>query len=94
MGTRAADGSRGARRWLSWLGLCFWAAGAAAARGKRWVDGGAWRGADGGGAGLSPSAWASQVVLGSLRAQSPTRWEPRRGALGDHCLSTQVCYLQ
>lgn len=41
MGTGAADGSRGARRWLPWLGLCFWAAGAAAARGKRWVDGGA-----------------------------------------------------
>ncbi|XP_029387975.1 netrin receptor UNC5D isoform X6 [Mus pahari] len=33
MGTGAADGSRGARRWLPWLGLCFWAAGAAAARG-------------------------------------------------------------
>lgn len=38
MGTGAADDSRGARRWLPWLGLCFWAAGAAAARGKRWVD--------------------------------------------------------
>ncbi|XP_052018658.1 netrin receptor UNC5D isoform X4 [Apodemus sylvaticus] len=33
MGTGAADGSRGARWWLPWLGLCFWAAGAAAARG-------------------------------------------------------------
>ncbi|XP_076770096.1 netrin receptor UNC5D isoform X6 [Arvicanthis niloticus] len=33
MGTGVADGSRGARRWLLWLGLCFWAAGAAAARG-------------------------------------------------------------
>ncbi|XP_006509114.1 netrin receptor UNC5D isoform X3 [Mus musculus] len=33
MGTGAADGSRGARRWLPWLGLFFWAAGAAAARG-------------------------------------------------------------
>lgn len=41
MGTGAADGSRGARWWLPWLGLCFWAAGAAAARGKRWVDSGA-----------------------------------------------------
>lgn len=41
MGTGAAESSRGARRWLPWLGLCFWAAGAAAARGKRWVDGGA-----------------------------------------------------
>ncbi|KAM5175076.1 netrin receptor UNC5D isoform 4-T4 [Callospermophilus lateralis] len=29
----AAVGGGGARRWLSWLGLCFWAAGAAAARG-------------------------------------------------------------
>ncbi|XP_047573015.1 netrin receptor UNC5D isoform X10 [Lutra lutra] len=27
-------GAGGARRWLSWLGLCFWAAGAAAARGS------------------------------------------------------------
>ncbi|XP_028624079.1 netrin receptor UNC5D isoform X4 [Grammomys surdaster] len=34
MGTGAANGSRGARRWLPWLGLCFWAAGAAAARGS------------------------------------------------------------
>ncbi|XP_031195315.1 netrin receptor UNC5D isoform X3 [Mastomys coucha] len=33
MGTGAAESSRGARRWLPWLGLCFWAAGAAAARG-------------------------------------------------------------
>lgn len=41
MGTGAADGNRGARWWLPWLGLCFWAAGAAAARGKRWVDSGA-----------------------------------------------------
>ncbi|XP_058438307.1 netrin receptor UNC5D isoform X2 [Marmota monax] len=29
----AAVSGGGARRWLSWLGLCFWAAGAAAARG-------------------------------------------------------------
>ncbi|XP_045316900.1 netrin receptor UNC5D isoform X6 [Leopardus geoffroyi] len=29
----AGGGAGGARRWLSWLGLCFWAAGAAAARG-------------------------------------------------------------
>ncbi|XP_042557408.1 netrin receptor UNC5D isoform X5 [Dipodomys spectabilis] len=29
----AAGGGGGARRWLPWLGLCFWAAGAAAARG-------------------------------------------------------------
>lgn len=35
MGTAAAGGGCGARRWLPWLGLCFWAAGAAAARGKR-----------------------------------------------------------
>ncbi|XP_017455627.1 netrin receptor UNC5D isoform X5 [Rattus norvegicus] len=33
MGTGAADRSRGARWWLPWLGLCFWAAGAEAARG-------------------------------------------------------------
>ncbi|XP_009211135.2 netrin receptor UNC5D isoform X5 [Papio anubis] len=35
MGRAAATGGgcRGARRWLWWLGLCFWAAGAAAARG-------------------------------------------------------------
>ncbi|KAM4836805.1 netrin receptor UNC5D isoform 2-T2 [Thomomys bottae] len=34
MGTSAAAGDGGgARRWLPWLGLCFWAAGAAAARG-------------------------------------------------------------
>ncbi|XP_015000642.2 netrin receptor UNC5D isoform X5 [Macaca fascicularis] len=35
MGRAAATGGgrRGARRWLPWLGLCFWAAGAAAARG-------------------------------------------------------------
>nr|XP_015843354.1 netrin receptor UNC5D isoform X7 [Peromyscus maniculatus bairdii] len=33
MGTAAAGGGCGARRWLPWLGLCFWAAGAAAARG-------------------------------------------------------------
>ncbi|XP_064128890.1 netrin receptor UNC5D isoform X2 [Loxodonta africana] len=35
MGTAAAagGGGGGARRWLPWLGLCFWAAGAAAARG-------------------------------------------------------------
>ncbi|XP_057608750.1 netrin receptor UNC5D isoform X4 [Chionomys nivalis] len=33
MGTSAAGGGCGARRWLPWLGLCFWAAGAAAARG-------------------------------------------------------------
>ncbi|XP_073910753.1 netrin receptor UNC5D isoform X4 [Castor canadensis] len=35
MGTTAAAGGGGgpARWWLSWLGLCFWAAGAAAARG-------------------------------------------------------------
>ncbi|XP_012966284.1 netrin receptor UNC5D isoform X6 [Mesocricetus auratus] len=33
MGTAAAGGGYGARRWLPWLGLCFWAAGAAAARG-------------------------------------------------------------
>uniref|UniRef100_A0A2K5IB18 Netrin receptor UNC5 n=1 Tax=Colobus angolensis palliatus TaxID=336983 RepID=A0A2K5IB18_COLAP len=35
MGRTAATGGggRGARRWLPWLGLCFWAAGAAAARG-------------------------------------------------------------
>ncbi|XP_007960347.1 netrin receptor UNC5D isoform X1 [Chlorocebus sabaeus] len=35
MGRAAATGGgcRGARRWLRWLGLCFWAAGAAAARG-------------------------------------------------------------
>lgn len=44
MGTAAAGGGGcGARRWLPWLGLCFWAAGAAAARGKRWVDRGAQR---------------------------------------------------
>uniref|UniRef100_A0A8C6BDL3 Netrin receptor UNC5 n=1 Tax=Monodon monoceros TaxID=40151 RepID=A0A8C6BDL3_MONMO len=29
----ARGGAGGARRWLPWLGLCFWAAGAAAARG-------------------------------------------------------------
>ncbi|XP_027456121.2 netrin receptor UNC5D isoform X5 [Zalophus californianus] len=29
----AGGGAGGARRWLRWLGLCFWAAGAAAARG-------------------------------------------------------------
>ncbi|KAM9194516.1 netrin receptor UNC5D isoform 3-T3 [Dugong dugon] len=29
----AGGGGGGARRWLPWLGLCFWAAGAAAARG-------------------------------------------------------------
>ncbi|KAF6376944.1 unc-5 netrin receptor D [Rhinolophus ferrumequinum] len=29
----AGGGSGGARRWFPWLGLCFWAAGAAAARG-------------------------------------------------------------
>ncbi|KAM8784761.1 netrin receptor UNC5D isoform 3-T3 [Rhynchonycteris naso] len=29
----AGGGAGGARRWLAWLGLCFWAAGAAAARG-------------------------------------------------------------
>ncbi|KAM6149726.1 netrin receptor UNC5D isoform 3-T3 [Erethizon dorsatum] len=29
----AGAGAGGARRWLRWLGLCFWAAGAAAARG-------------------------------------------------------------
>ncbi|XP_043310473.1 netrin receptor UNC5D isoform X4 [Cervus elaphus] len=29
----AGRGAGGARRWLPWLGLCFWAAGAAAARG-------------------------------------------------------------
>ncbi|XP_054422018.1 netrin receptor UNC5D isoform X3 [Pteronotus mesoamericanus] len=29
----AGGGAEGARRWLPWLGLCFWAAGAAAARG-------------------------------------------------------------
>ncbi|XP_019296361.1 netrin receptor UNC5D isoform X8 [Panthera pardus] len=29
----AGGGAGGARRWLPWLGLCFWAAGAAAARG-------------------------------------------------------------
>ncbi|XP_072619638.1 netrin receptor UNC5D isoform X8 [Vulpes vulpes] len=35
MGTAAAagGGAGGARRWLPWLGLCFWAAGAAAGRG-------------------------------------------------------------
>uniref|UniRef100_A0A8C9IEQ0 Netrin receptor UNC5 n=1 Tax=Piliocolobus tephrosceles TaxID=591936 RepID=A0A8C9IEQ0_9PRIM len=35
MGRAAPTGGdgRGARRWLPWLGLCFWAAGAAAARG-------------------------------------------------------------
>ncbi|XP_011730991.2 netrin receptor UNC5D isoform X6 [Macaca nemestrina] len=35
MGRAAATGGgcSGARRWLPWLGLCFWAAGAAAARG-------------------------------------------------------------
>ncbi|XP_066878546.1 netrin receptor UNC5D isoform X7 [Kogia breviceps] len=35
MGRAAAarGGAGGARRWLPWLGLCFWAAGAAAARG-------------------------------------------------------------
>ncbi|KAM5264523.1 netrin receptor UNC5D isoform 3-T3 [Ctenodactylus gundi] len=35
MGREAAagGGAGGARRWLPWLGLCFWAAGAAAARG-------------------------------------------------------------
>ncbi|XP_011900911.1 PREDICTED: netrin receptor UNC5D isoform X8 [Cercocebus atys] len=35
MGRAAATGGgcRGARRWFPWLGLCFWAAGAAAARG-------------------------------------------------------------
>ncbi|XP_053434648.1 netrin receptor UNC5D isoform X4 [Nycticebus coucang] len=36
MGTAAAaggSGGGGTRRWLQWLGLCFWAAGAAAARG-------------------------------------------------------------
>ncbi|XP_045841582.1 netrin receptor UNC5D isoform X11 [Meles meles] len=30
----AGGGAGGARRWLRWLGLCFWAAGAAAARGS------------------------------------------------------------
>ncbi|XP_032184982.1 netrin receptor UNC5D isoform X7 [Mustela erminea] len=30
----AGGGAGGARRWLPWLGLCFWAAGAAAARGS------------------------------------------------------------
>ncbi|XP_037687283.1 netrin receptor UNC5D isoform X5 [Choloepus didactylus] len=30
----AGGGGGGARRWLPWLGLCFWAAGAAAARGN------------------------------------------------------------
>ncbi|XP_060038784.1 netrin receptor UNC5D isoform X6 [Erinaceus europaeus] len=36
MGRAAAaeGGAGGARRWLPWLGLCFWAAGAAAARGN------------------------------------------------------------
>lgn len=32
-----------ARRWLRWLGLCFWAAGAAAARGECRPGGGTWR---------------------------------------------------
>ncbi|XP_051025471.1 netrin receptor UNC5D isoform X4 [Acomys russatus] len=33
MGTAAAGGGCGGCRWLPWLGLCFWAVGAAAARG-------------------------------------------------------------
>ncbi|XP_060237555.1 netrin receptor UNC5D isoform X5 [Meriones unguiculatus] len=33
MGTAAAGGGCGGCRWLPWLGLCFWAAGAGAARG-------------------------------------------------------------
>lgn len=33
----AGGGAGGAHWWLPWLGLCFWATGAAAARGKRWA---------------------------------------------------------
>ena len=43
----AGRGAGGARRWLPWLGLCFWAAGAAAARGTRGAQRAGW-GWDGG----------------------------------------------
>lgn len=94
MGTGAADGSRGARRWLPWLGLCFWAAGAAAARGKRWVHSGA-RGERTEEErdshlrrGLPKLCWLLSARLARLGGNRV------RGAPGDHCLSTQVCYLQ
>lgn len=89
MGTGAADGSRGARRWLPWLGLFFWAAGAAAARGKRWVDSGARGERDSHlRRGFPKLFWLLSARVARLSGNRV------RGAPGDHCLSTQVCYLQ
>lgn len=87
----AGRGAGRARRWLPWLGLCFWAAGAAAARGKRGAERAAEPGGDRGGTrpiGPSPMALAFQVApCTSPRARS-ARGGPRVEDLrGDHCLS-------
>lgn len=94
MGTAAAGGGCGARRWLPWLGLCFWAAGAAAARGKLPVDGGV-RAEKRTEEERDPHLRRGLPKLCLLlsRVRSATRWKPGGGAPGDHCLAIQVCYL-
>lgn len=80
----------GARRWLPWLGLCFWAAGAAAARGKRGVEREAEPGA------RRPSGTRTYGVgfpscALHLSARSAQRGGTRAEDLrGDHCLPPQV----
>lgn len=86
----AGEGAGGARRWLPWLGLCFWAAGAAAARGKRWAERAAGLGARREGAGQTERdphlpRWLPKLSPAPLRAPSPAGWEsgggPQRGPL-------------
>lgn len=92
MGTAAAGGGCGARRWLPWLGLCFWAAGAAAARGKRWVDGGAQRSGPRRSGTRTFGVGRPSCACFSPRAERDSVGTGG-GAPGDHCLPIQVCYL-
>lgn len=92
----AGRGAGGARRWLPWLGLCFWAAGAAAARGKR----GAERAAEPGGGRGGRDRWYPHLWpwLSKLRPAPPRARGAQGLALGWRtsegttvCLPPQVC---
>lgn len=93
----AGGGAGGARVWLPWLGLCFWAAGAAAARGKRRAERAAGPGERRGGDGETgwdahPWRWLPKLRAAPLRARTPQGGNRAEDLGGDHCLPPQVCY--
>lgn len=95
----ASGGAEAARWWLPWLGLCFCAAGAAAAaaRGKRWAKQAAGLGARRGGSrkterDLHLWHWLPKLSPAPLRTEPQLGGNPAEDLRGDHCLPPQVCY--